>query len=282
MDAKITLHMHSRYSDGSYTVHELLEEAERLKMSHIAITDHDTLANMPAIEKASAEAVFSGKVLGGCEISCVDPYRGNKVHIIALHLDHKKEKLETALLMKKTLEARKNMTLWQIDQLIEAGLDISHEQVLREAEGAYIPYKQHVMFALYKGDYDYSKPEHMARYKELFKGKGIAAGEIDYPSALDAVCAVKKDGGIAIVAHPGQSKAWPLLDELVEAGLDGIEVYHPDNSPQDELEARAFADKHGLFKSAGSDFHGKYGLISKLDAALVAKQDVDELLERLF
>ena len=79
----------------------------------------------------------------------------------------------------------------------------------------------------------YTSSEYKQLYKSLFKGEGVAAGDIEYIDAFDAVQAIMADGGIAVVAHPGQLNSYDLIPELVEIGLNGIERNHLDHTSED-------------------------------------------------
>lgn len=96
-------------------------------------------------------------------------------------------------------------------------------------------------------------------YKKLFKGSGICAGEIEYADVMEAVQAIKADGGIAVLAHPGYQNTYCLIDRLIAAGLDGIELYHDMHTEADHEKIRRLAVEKNLLLTGGSDFHGDYG-----------------------
>ncbi len=77
--------------------------------------------------------------------------------------------------------------------------------------------------------------------------------------AEEAIRAIHADGGLAVLAHPGQLDSYPAVEDLVRAGLDGIELYHPDHHPDDHQRIQAFAKQHGLFLTGGSDGGGQDG-----------------------
>jgi fructose-1,6-bisphosphatase/inositol monophosphatase family enzyme/predicted metal-dependent phosphoesterase TrpH len=79
------------------------------------------------------------------------------------------------------------------------------------------------------------------------------------PEASEAIRAIHTDRGFAVLAHPGQSDAYAAVDDLVSAGLDGIEIYHPDHGPSDHGRIQAVAGRHGLFVTGGSDGGGQHG-----------------------
>ena len=82
--------------------------------------------------------------------------------------------------------------------------------------------------------------------------------DIEYVSAFDAIDAIKKDGGLAVLAHPGQLNSYYIIPQLLTKGLDGIEINHPSHSEEDIKRIKKIADFSGLILTGGSDFHGDY------------------------
>lgn len=141
-------------------------------------------------------------------------------------------------------------------------------------------YKQHVMETLTKKDHE--DPEYRQFYLTHFKGGSPANHDIVYPTAVDAVRAVREQGGIPVLAHPGQMNSWESLPELVAAGLLGIEAFHPDHSAADEVHALDEAKRFDLLVTGGSDYHGKYGASPSLGTAWVAPDVAGPCVAELF
>ena len=278
---KMTLHMHSRFSDGADTVEELIAKAKEQGMTHIAITDHDTFAGMRFINKLKEHESFDIELIGGCEFSCSNPHTGDKVHILAYGLDlEQAEELEK--IASHTLMLRHQKTLWQIQQIMNAGYDLSVDSVREESKDSPVLYKQHVMFALTKHRYSYNSSDYMNLYRSLFKGSGVAVGEIEYPSALEIVRLIKEAGGYSVLAHPGQLNSYPLIEELVKEGLDGIEKYHHSHGEADYQKVDDFAQTYQLFTTAGTDYHGRYGSPERIDEELADADQAALLVDLLF
>ncbi|MFK3936175.1 hypothetical protein ACI2JA_01510 [Alkalihalobacillus sp. NPDC078783] len=155
------------------------------------------------------------------------------------------------------LARRHAHSLWQMERIAEAGYSIDHKQVARLALPSETIYKQHIMAHL--TDAPVSSSAYQTLYRYLFKGDGPAAGDILYVDAFDAVRAIKVDGGIAIVAHPGQLDSYDLIPELLEAGLDGVERNHPDHDSSDHERIDQLARTYDLLLTGGSDYHGSFG-----------------------
>lgn len=273
------LHMHSTLSDGSHTMRELVDEAVAAGLSGIAITDHDCLLGMAAAREVADFAPIA--VVGGMEISAADPETGRKVHILAFGLKTSADDSgRVERLVRPTLVARSACTLWQAEELQKAGYDVTPERVREVAFRSTSVYKQHVMEALC--GLPYVDPAYQKLYRSLFKGDGIVRRDIAYPSCYDAVQAVHDDGGVAILAHPGQVGVFDLVPGLVEAGLAGIELMHPDNSEDDQLQARRLAARYELMLSGGSDYHGRYGKPSGVGCCgLTQAEASNELLDAI-
>ncbi|MCL1796783.1 MAG: PHP domain-containing protein [Eggerthellaceae bacterium] len=245
-------HIHSNISDGSENFKEIIEQAARRELTHIAFTNHDTTVGLDfAIETANS---FGLTALGGIEISAWDVETKKKVHILGYGLRSDSSAIKA--LCQGTLEQRRENTCWQMNQLLDAGYEVDIERAAELSQYSTSFYKQHLMAALTDEAYGSAKYKNLSH--SLFKGEGICARDISYVDACEAVSAIVADGGVAVLAHPGQLDSYGMVPALVECGLRGIERFHPDHGPSDwqrcgELEAR-----YGLFHTGGSDYHGTF------------------------
>lgn len=278
------LHNHSVFSDGSCTVDELIAQARAAGLTRIAITDHDSLSQLSYIRSRSRELSFP--VLAGCEVSARDPATGRKVHILAFSIEATPDgsgPLEQ--LVAPTLYARTANSLWQAwvlkNQDIEfSGHRISFDEILEVAGPSTAVYKQHVMEALTRRPHN--DPDYRFCYQCWFKGDSPANHDIDYPTATEAVRAIREQGGVPVLAHPGQTKSWALVPELVGAGLLGIEAFHPDHGEVEQNLAFDIAERFGLLVTGGSDYHGKYGNSPALGTSFVCPEEAGSAVEGLF
>lgn len=278
------LHMHSTFSDGSETVAELIDQARARGLARIAITDHDSLSQLSVIRARSRRMGLP--VLAGVEVSAVDAETGRKVHVLGYGLEATIGGVgPLERLVAETLRARIANTLWQAWAIMRSGvareghmLDVDEViQVARDSTGVY---KQHVMEAL--THLPYHDGEYQWFYQRLFKGSGVAAHDIGYPTAVDAVRAIVGQGGTAVLAHPGQMDSWSALPRLVDAGLAGIEAFHPDHAQADVDRALATAREFGLFVTGGSDYHGRYGAPAHVGVCFVTPAEAGEAIDALF
>jgi hypothetical protein len=248
------LHVHTTRSDGSFSPNEAVFMAESRGLSYIGIVDHDTTEGLDG-------AVALGLRLGvvvvpGIEISAWDPARKRKAHLLGYRFYSPAPRIKA--LCDPLLEARDANTRRQVDILARAGWPITFEEVVTAAGPAKVLYKQHLLSVLVrKGVAD---GIYGSTYHELFGKGGLCAGDIAYVNVFEALRAIHEDGGLAVLAHPGQLDSWELMGELLEAGLDGVELYHESHSPEDHrkvLEAARL--RPGLILTGGSDTHGTLG-----------------------
>ncbi|MDQ0206966.1 PHP domain-containing protein [Alkalicoccobacillus murimartini] len=250
---KADLHVHSHYSDGSDSVEEVIKQAKHQNVTHLSFVDHDTVTSLPeAMEQGQKVGIH---IIPGIEISAYDFKRNRKVHVLGYGYDTQARYLTE--LCQAILHRRHTHSLWQIDQLNAHGYHMDKSQVIDTAKPSSTIYKQHIMKQL--TDAPYSSETYQSLYRSLFKGDGPASGDIVYADVYDAVRAIKQDGGLAVIAHPGQLNSYNLIPELLEVGLDGIERNHPDHQADDHSKVERLAHDYNLFVTGGSDYHGQFG-----------------------
>lgn len=243
------LHVHSSVSDCSMSAEAVLQEAKKAGVTHLAFTDHDTTKE--AAEHAALARNYGIQAITGVEMSAYDYERKRKVHILGYGY---KSTEHIEQIGQETLKKRNSNCLKQIGILNTLGYQVPVEEVERFSNTSI--YKQHILDYLVRTEQ--SEELFGKIYQEIFKNAGPCDFDIEYPDALDAVRAIKKDGGFAVLAHPGQLGNFPLIPALVESGLDGIEYNHPSHSEEDQRKVKEAAETYGLFLTGGSDFHGRY------------------------
>ena len=249
------LHIHTCVSDGSYTHRDALLLARERGLSYVSFVDHDTVEGNANASALGAE--FGVTVIPGLEISAQDPVTKRKVHILGYgYCDNP---LNIRALCDPLIEARNRNTLRQLEILQRAGYPVDLSRVRAIAPGATVFYKQHIMQVLI--DSGLESEIYGELYHELFKEGGIASGDIHYPDAHDAVSAIVADGGIAVLAHPGQFDSWALVPSLAEAGLCGIEYLHEAHRSEDYKRVLSLASQYDLILTGGSDDHGTLGSV---------------------
>jgi hypothetical protein len=266
------LHIHTDVSDCSMSLEKVINLAKQKNLTHIAITNHDTVKNLDKAIKIGQENGIC--VIAGVEISAFDYKRDRKVHILGYGFDLEAKNIKS--ICDGLLYERNKLALNQIDIIRDMGYDICQDDVRKYSISSEVIYKPHIMRALV--DKGYSDNIYSKLYEELFGKSGKINASIEYVDVFKAVEAIKKDGGFCVVAHPGQLNSYELIEELVEVGLDGIEKYHHSHDEKDFKKIDKLASKYNLILTGGSDFHGDYGNV-ELGCNLTPQESVKFLLK---
>ena len=272
----IDLHTHTNLSDGKKSPEELVREAKKKRLRAIAVTDHDTVEGVDrAIKQGKKVGV---EVIPGIEITAGYKYffRKKVVHIVGLFIDHKNKELKKFIIetSKNRIDHKKQV----IKELQRIGIKVTFAEVRRYAKGAIA--SPHIVEVVMKNNPGIVKDK-QEFYDRIFPRLRIN-GKLT--SMKDAVSAIKKSGGVAILAHPAFAKK-TAIKQFRRAGGDGIEVYYPyeysskycDLGKKEltllKKKYEKLAEKYDLAKSGGSDYHGKEGNAplgyGKLDYSIV-------------
>ncbi len=244
------LHCHTKLSDGSLGIDDLIGIAKRKGLSTLAVTDHDTTAG-------ATRAVIIGKrqglqVIHGVEISSMDKQRGRMAHMLCYLCDFP-DRLEG--MCHRIGESRRAAGMAMVRKVMRY-YPITPELVVKCATGSSNIYKQHIMHALL--DAGYTDSMYGDVYKKLFGSEGVARVPVEYPDTREVLTAIHEAGGIAVLAHTHVYQSEDLLQELIPLGLDGIEVWHPYHTEEQQNALLDLAAQHNLLTTGGSDFHGMY------------------------
>jgi 3',5'-nucleoside bisphosphate phosphatase len=247
------LHMHSRCSDGSLEVEELVDAVHGAGVSVFALTDHDTLQGLA---RAEARACALGlRLIPGVEIS--SRLEALELHILGYGFDPADPQLNAALASQR--EAREGRIPRLVERLNQLGLALCVEDVYREA-GAGVPGRPHVARALIAKGYVRDTEEAFRRY---LGDDGPAHVRKNVPAPKQAIAWIRAAGGKAVWAHPlARPIQRPggfdrLLRELKADGLSGVEEVHPAHDLGSRRRIRRLARELGLAVTGGSDFHGE-------------------------
>lgn len=246
------LHCHSKISDGSMGIDEIIAVARRRGLNTIAITDHDAVAGAT---RAGVIGKRQGvEVVHGVEFSAWDAARKRKVHILGYMCDAP-DRLEG---MCRQINASRRASSTEMVKKVLRYYPIVPDSIVRCASGSTNVYRQHVMHALI--DAGYADSFYGDVYKKLFSPDGgCAYVETEYPDVREIIDLIHSAGGLAVLAHPAVYDSLAVMEELTKDGmLDGVEVWHPsaDTALLDTLQG--FATDNELLMTGGSDFHGMY------------------------
>ncbi len=251
MQNRADLHSHTTASDGTCEPKENVRLAKEAGLAAIAITDHDIVAGIP-------EAIEAGKALGievvpGVEIS--SSAHGQDIHVLGYYIPYDDEAFRQTLSgLRETRHERNKMIIAKLQEL---GLDITLEAVYaRKQEPDKNIGRPHIAEELMRKGYVRTMEEAFDKY--LGKG-GLAYANPERITPEQAIRLIKSAGGVAVLAHPGLYGDDELVGDLIVHGLDGIEVWHPDNDREAVIRYRQLAEDNGLIMTGGSDFHGWRG-----------------------
>lgn len=272
MGGKADLHLHTTYSDGALTPHDLLNQAARAGLTIVSITDHDnTGALQEAVELGSALGI---EVIAGVELSTtVD---AQDIHLLAYFIDPANGTLQEHLALFR--EERLHRAERIVQKLHQLKLPLQFEAVLTRAGNASIG-RPHIAAALVDEGLVDNYQAAFARY--LGFGKPAYERKYQVPPR-EAIRMVADAGGLSFIAHPGSSIDERVLLALIKEGVDGIEVVHPSHSGEREGYYRGIAEEYFLLTSGGSDFHGgKRNDLDVLGRYSIPAEVVDVMRRRL-
>lgn len=239
------LHLHSSYSDGTLTPREVVAQAARQQVSPIALTDHDTVAGIPEALQAGAE--MSVEVIPGVELSAHE--FDQDIHILGYLIHWEDPAFQKILLPLQTRRTERLEAM--LRRLHHLGIPVPVSEVLRIAGKGTVG-RLHVARALLAQRVVNSLQEAFDRF--LARGRP-AYVERDAFTARQAITAIRDAEGIAVLAHPGPHGLAHVPD-LIQVGLQGIEVFHPSHTAEDVFTLTRLATERDLLITGGSDCHG--------------------------
>lgn len=240
------LHLHTFFSDGTFTPEELVERASKLGFAAIALTDHDTVEGCARAAAACAAAQM--EFITGTELTA--EHEDTEVHILAYFVDPQNQTLLTRIAEFQTV--RQSRIHEMVAALNKLGLPLKAASVFALAN-CKSPGRPHVARALVKENLVSSLDVAFERY--LKKGRPAWVPKTKM-SALEGVELIHQAGGLAVMAHPGLNRTDEIIPDLVKAGLDGIECFHTKHSTAMAERYLMIAEKHHLLVTGGSDRHG--------------------------
>lgn len=255
----IDLHTHTDRSDGSTPPCDLVRQAQAEGLRALAIADHDTLAGYDAAAPMAADC--------GVELVCAvelstrpnENREGGKrersVHVLGYWLlSEPTAEFRRYLETQQASRRKRNVDL--VAKLQQLGVSITLEDA--EVYGRNQVGRPHFARVLLEKGYIKNLQEAFDVY---LADEAKAGVERDEPTLNEGIRRIKEGGGIASLAHPIRlpqrgSDLERLVEDLSDAGLDGIEVYHSEHSAADCAEFAAVACRFGLISTGGSDYHG--------------------------
>ncbi|MFN7132198.1 MAG: PHP domain-containing protein [Myxococcales bacterium] len=244
----IDLHSHSLASDGQHSPTELVRLAAAAGVTHLALTDHDTVAGIDEARRAADAAGI--ELIAGIEISASLEKR--EVHILGHFVDPGHPQLAAfGERMRRERVARIEAMIVKLRRLDVA---VSLDDVLPFSGGTNLG-RPHLARALVARRYCRDLREAFDRY--LGNGRPAYVEHQEF-TTREAIALVHEAGGTATIAHPLPSRlAQPHLEKLAKEGLDGVEADHPEHTEAQRGSLVKTAYKLGMVPTGGSDFHGE-------------------------
>jgi predicted metal-dependent phosphoesterase TrpH len=251
----VDLHLHTTASDGVLSPSEIVRYAKGKGLQAIAITDHDTIEGC---EEGLSEGEKIGfEVIPGIEVSA--EHSTGSMHILGFFLDIHHPLLNERLEYLQKARAERNPKM--VAKLNQLGIEVTYEEVLRASGGGQVG-RPHFAHVLLEKKYVRSFQEAFDRF--LKKGAPAYVDKFRFTSK-EALHFIHEARGVAVLAHPNTlgvnrySELERLILQLVDEGLQGIEVYYPEHSAVEVAQYKALADRYSLLSTGGTDYHGIEG-----------------------
>ncbi len=261
------LHLHTIYSDGTYTPEELIKVATRAGLSCISVVDHDTVEGIIPTRNAAEAAGI--ELIAGIELSC--EYNSSEVHILGYLIES-----EDILLQKKLAQIRlvRRQRIYQmVEKLKGMQVNIEPEEVFKLSRTDSVG-RLHLARAIVKNGYSASIPEAFQRFIGDHAPAYVCGFHLNPQEAINLILSAK---GIPVLAHPYTLAEEEIIFKFVDYGLKGLEVYYPEHSRQQTDRYRQIALKYNLLATGGSDCHGQ----AKPEVAIGSVKIPYQLVEKL-
>jgi len=242
------LHIHTNYSDGSFTPAEIVELAYKKGITTIAITDHDNMVGISEAKKAANK--YNIEIIRGIEVSTSACHQ--KMHILGYFCNPLAEPMRSVI---RDIRDRRYQRIHAIcDKLNILGIEINCE---KEFQKSNLHSYERSQLAMIMKDLGYVKSIEEAFERYIGEGKPAFIDKWA-PDPFDVVEMIHKAEGLAVLAHPGiiGDEIDEFLPKLIECGLDGIEVFYPMHTDQHTAFYRKISTENTLVMTGGSDYHG--------------------------
>ena len=248
----IDLHTHTTCSDGTDRPRELVNKAIVQGLEVLGIADHDTTSGW---EEATQALRGKLQLVLGAEISCLTT-EGISVHMLGMLFDANHIEMQTVL--EETRDGRLPRMRKMIEKMRAEGLDISIEDVENAMPAGATMGRPHLADALVAKKIVKSRDE---AFIDLLHNDSRFYVSHAAPTPVEAIALIRRAGGVAVIAHPFASHRGQVLKaedfaDLVAAGMNGIEVDHRDQNPDERAMLRVIAQELDLVVTGSSDYHG--------------------------
>lgn len=263
------LHIHSTFSDGMLSPQQIIDEALRIGLHGLALTDHDTVSGIDVAMEYAKYRNFP--LIAGIELNTeIGPFES---HILGYFIDWHNDGLISRLSELK--ESREQRAVKMVSKLNSMGIDIKLQRVKELAKGDLVG-RPHIAQSMMEKGYVFSVKEAFEKY--IGQGRPAYIPRYKFQPS-EAIELIKSTGGITVLAHPGLLKNSSVINELLDMGIEGIEVNYPEHSLEDTERYLNLAIHRRIFVTGGSDYHGSLNDGRGKLGCCVTKDDViDEMI----
>ncbi len=262
------LHVHSHFSDGTFSPEEIVREAKMAGLSCISITDHDTT---DAIDPAQQIAALDLEIIPGIELTA--EAGGQEIHILGYLIEYKNKDFQGML--KKMQDVRVKRIYEICKKLNKLGIKIEPEEIFNIAGKGSVG-RLHVARALLEKGSVFSLADAFNRF---IGDKGPAYVGKFKMTPKEAIDWIRRVKGVPVLAHPHIIGDQSLISDFVKAGIRGIEAFYAEHSDFQRQEFVKIADKYHLLITGGSDCHGTVKEQTHLGKVKLPYEYVEKLKE---
>lgn len=263
------LHLHTFFSDGTYSPLELVSESVKAGLSAIAVVDHDTVDGIqPVTEAASKEGL---EVLPGIELSA--EYENLEVHILGYLIDCQRKELLDRL---DDLRVKRRERIYKIvERLKRIGVVLNPDTIFAIANGGSVG-RLHVARAMVQEGIVGSVFEAFNKYI----GDRCPGYILGFKfSAEEAIRLIRDIGAIPVLAHPYSLNNDELVTRFIDYGIMGLEVYYPEHTQSMINVYLGLVKKYNLLATGGSDCHGRAKPEVRIGSIKIPYELVEKLKE---
>jgi hypothetical protein len=247
---KVDLHVHSNYSDGTFTPEQLVDSAIQLGIGAISITDHDNVISYEIAKEYIKQKNAELELIPGVEINTI--CKNEEIHVLGYYMDMNNKAFKEMLVNQQ--HARINQTHKIVELLNKKeGINITFENIKNYVTAGGSIGRPHIAKALVHVG---GVMTVMEAYSKYINNSSPVYIQRETVSTHDAVEIIYEAGGIPVLAHPCDiQNAEKFVTELMSYGLRGVEAYHRKHSPAMVEYYSSIAEKYDLIVTGGSDFH---------------------------
>jgi len=240
------LHLHTQFSDGTFSPEELVAQARHHDLAAIALTDHDTVEG--CARAAAACQADSIEFIPGTELTAEQ--NGHELHVLGYLIDTQNPRLLAEIAQFQTV--RQNRIREMVARLQAIRVPLQAQSVFALAN-CRSPGRPHVARALVEAGLCANLDEAFERFLKKNRPAWVPKFKM---SAARAIELIHQSGGLAVLAHPGLNRSDEVIPAMVEAGLDGIECFHTKHTASTSQHYLQIAERFRLLVTGGSDCHG--------------------------